>query len=163
MGGDKPAAGATAEGKPKAKAKAPNSRKSRGKTPAADTDGNPFAAKRKAAAKPRGKAAAKKEVDSNGNAIGTEGPPTKKRKASGARAGKKVIETLAHIKSEDSDEGFASACSAGAMKGDGKEGDGEGYTMVVEEYDAPEGDEGQLAAQVELEEEINGHTAVETL
>ena len=49
------------------------------------------------------------------------------------------------------------------MKGDGKEGYGECNTMVVEEHDAPEGDGGQLAAQVEIEEEINSHTVVETL
>lgn len=167
MGGEKPAVGATAEPKSKPKGKTPTPRKTRAKAPAVDADGNAVAAKPKAAAKPRGKAAAKNEVDSDGNTIETEGPPTKKRKASGAKAGKKVIEAVVDVKCEEGDEETDSARS-----GDGKEGEGEGDgdTMVVDEYDALDGEDHFVeqvqmaeATKVEIEEEVNGHTVVETL
>lgn len=168
MGGDKPAAGAIAEAKTKAKSKASTSRKSRAKIPAVSADGNPVAAKPKAAPKPRGKAAAKKEVESEGNAIEAEEPPTKKRKTSGAKAGKKVIETVADVKDEEAESDSAgSANSAEAMKVDGQSGEGESDTMIMEEYDAPEGEGEQVqmveATKVEIEEEIAGKTVVETL
>ena len=167
MGGDRPAAGATAEAKqPKAKGKTQTPRKSRAKTPAVDTDSNPVAAKPKAAAKPRGMAAAKKEVHSDGNAIEAEAPPTKKRKASGAKAGKKVNETVADVKDEEAEfDSAGSANSAGAMKVDGA-ADADGDTMIVEEYDAPEGEGEQAemveATKVEIEEETVDQAVTKT-
>lgn len=167
MGGDKPAAGATAEAKPKAKGKTPSPRKSRAKPPAVDADGNPVAAKPKAALKPCGKAAAKKEADSDGNVIEAEGPPTKKRKASGAKNGKKVIETVADVKDEQAESDSAGAAnSAVPMKVDGQSGEGKGDTMIVEEFDPPggEGEQVQMVEATKVEiEEVAGQTIIETL
>ena len=151
MGGDRPAAGATAEAKPKAKGKTSTPRKSRAKASVVDADGSPAAAKPKAAPKPRGKAAAKKGVDSDGNTIEIEGPPTKKRKPSGTKAGKKVIETVDDVKDDEAELDSAGAATVSkVMKVDGQSGDGESEEdiMIMEEPGFSEG-EGEQFQMVE--------------
>lgn len=163
------AKGGSAGTRPAAEAKPKVTRKPRVKAaPKTDENGNTIT---KAKAAPKGrKAAAKKEpaADTNGDEVEAEaGPPNKKRKAAGTKAGKKVIQQTVEDKdaedenAEDSGEGNASMMDVDHSSAAGSDNNGpsddaataqktkeDAHATAEEEYDAENG--GHFAEQMAL-------------
>lgn len=169
------AKGGTAGTRPAAEAKPKVTRKPRVKAgPKTDENRNTIT---KAKAAPKGrKAAAKKEpaADTDGDEVEAEaGPPNKKRKAAGTKAGKKVIQQTVEDKdaedenAEDSGEGNASMMDVDHSSAAGSDNNGLSddaataqKTEVQTEADAQKTNEDAHAtAEEEYDAENGGHFA----